>query len=83
MNIEIVGYLATIIISLSLTPQLIKSWRTKSTKDISIIWTCIYLFGLILWLTYGIGISSYPLIASSSIEATMALCLLGIKLKFK
>ena len=43
-----IGYLAGIIVAISLSPQLIKAWKTKSTKDISIIWTLTYMAGLSL-----------------------------------
>gem|GEM_PF-3768129 len=31
----LLGYISTFIIASSLIPQVIKSWKTKSTKDIS------------------------------------------------
>jgi len=83
MVIEIIGYIATFVIAFSLTPQLVKSYKTRSTKDISVIWTFVYLFGLLLWFVYGIGIASKPLIISSFIEALMAASLLVMKVKYK
>jgi|TARA_Y100000310_G_C20535182_1_gene740502 MtN3 and saliva related transmembrane protein len=58
INFEIIGYLAGFIVAITLSPQLIKAWKTKSTKDISISWTLIYMTGLSLWVAYGIGIAS-------------------------
>ena len=77
VTIDLIGYLAG-----SLTPQVIKSWRTKSTKDISVIWTLIYLTGLTLWIIYGIGIASFPIIITITIEALLALSLLILKLLY-
>ena len=82
VNIEIIGYLAGIIVAMSLLPQIIKAWKTKSTKDISIVWTAIYMVGLSLWITYGIGSSSYPLILTISIELAMASSLCILKLRY-
>lgn len=82
MNTELVGYLAGLIIAISLTPQVIKAWKTKSTKDISVTWNIIYLAGLSLWIVYGIGINSMPLIITISFEALMAISLLMLKLKY-
>ena len=84
MNIvELTGYIAAILMSISLTPQVIKSWRTKSTKDISITWTLIYLSGLFFWLAYAIMLPSYPLLLAASVEFLMAISLLILKLKYK
>jgi uncharacterized protein with PQ loop repeat len=49
LEIELIGYLAGIIIAISLTPQVIKSWRTKSTKDISTLCTLVYITGLVVF----------------------------------
>ncbi len=83
IDIEIIGYLAGIIVAIALSPQVIKAWTTKSTKDISIIWTVTYMLGLLLWITYGVGISSYPLIITISIEFLMLLSLFILKLIYK
>jgi len=82
VNFELIGYLAGFIVAISLTPQLIKAWKTKSTKDISIAWTLIYLTGLSLWVFYGFGIGSFPLMITVTIEALMAISLLILKIRY-
>ncbi|MCD6112519.1 MAG: hypothetical protein J7J86_04530 [Bacteroidales bacterium] len=80
---EIIGYIAGLIISISLTPQVIKAWKTKSTKDISISWSILYVTGLILWIIYGSMINSLPLIITISFELSMAITLLFLKIRYK
>ncbi len=82
VDIELVGYLGGGIIAISLIPQVIRSWSTKSTKDISLHWTIVYLSGLLLWISYGVGISSMPLMVMGSIEASLAASLLYLKLRY-
>jgi MtN3 and saliva related transmembrane protein len=79
---DFVGYLATLIIAWALLPQFIKSWRTKSTKDISLLWSSVYSVGLALWLVYGILILNWPLIISSAIEFALASSLLVLKIRY-
>ena len=83
MNIEIIGYMAMITIATALTPQVIKSWKTKSTKDISITWTLLYLIGLLFWTIYAIGISSLPLLFASIFESILLISLIILKIKYK
>ena len=83
VNIEIIGYLAGFIVAISLAPQVLKAWKTQSTKDISIAWNITYLIGLSLWIVYGIGIKSFPIIVTLSIENLMAISLIILKLKYK
>ena len=82
MNSEIVGFTAGIFVAVSLLPQVIKSWKTKSTKDISLGWSITSLLGQTMWILYGILIASYSLIIMSSITLAMALSVFFLKLKY-
>ncbi len=81
-TLEIVGYLAGLLVAISLVPQVVKSWRTKSTKDISLGWTVIYIAGLLLWVVYSLGIASWPLFVTNNVELGLAVFLLAMKLKY-
>lgn len=81
LSVEVIGYLAGFIVAVSLTPQVLKAWKTKSTKDISLAWNAVYLAGLSLWVVYGFGIGSWPIIVAITIEAALALSLLVLKLR--
>jgi MtN3 and saliva related transmembrane protein len=82
MALEIVGYLAGFIVAIALSPQVIKAWKTKSTKDISVLWNIISITGLILWVVYAIVNLVVPLAVFASVEALMAASLLVLKLKY-
>ena len=81
-KIEILGFLAGILVSLSVLPQVIKSWKTKSTKDVALAWSLINLAGQILWIVYGININSMALVVMSSITLAMNISMIYLKLKF-
>ena len=81
--IHIIGFIAQFFIAVSLAPQVIKAWKTKSTEDISIIWNSVFVFGLLLFLIYAIGINEMPLILGASLEAALAIFLLIIKVVYK
>ena len=81
VSIELIGYAAMIVMAVSLMPQVIKAWKTKSTKDISLIWNSLYLFGMLLWFVYGMGISSKPIIGAVIIEGALAMSLIFLKLR--
>ncbi|MFH1586810.1 MAG: PQ-loop domain-containing transporter [Candidatus Diapherotrites archaeon] len=48
MWIDLLGYAAGLLVVISLLPQTIKSWRTKSTKDLSYWRYILYSIGLVL-----------------------------------
>ena len=83
MNYELIGYMAGTCSALALLPQVIKSWRTKSTKDISLLWNGTLLIGLSLWVVYGYGIHGIPIIIFAGIESVLTASMLILKLMYK
>lgn len=81
-NVEIIGFIAGILVAVSLLPQVIKSWKTRSTKDVALSWSVINLTGQVLWIIYGVYISSASLVIMSSIALMMNIFMVALKLKF-
>lgn len=83
MSIELLGYFGGLLVTISLLPQVIKSFRIRSTKDISIIYTLILMTGLALWVTYAVINSIIPLLIFASIELLITTSLFILKLIYK
>src|SRR3990167_8723611 len=49
----VIGLIAATITTLSFIPQLIKTWKLKETKDISLLMFVTLGVGIILWIIYG------------------------------
>ena len=81
-NVEFIGFLAGILVAISILPQVIKSWKTRSTKDVAISWSIINLIGQILWIVYWIYIGSISLVIMSSTTLVMNIFMVSLKLKF-
>lgn len=81
-SIELLGFIAGGLVAISLMPQVIKSWKTKSTKDLAISWTLINLAGQILWIVYGVYLESISLVVMSSVTLIMTIFLVGLKIRF-
>jgi MtN3 and saliva related transmembrane protein len=81
-KIEIIGFTAGVFLAISLIPQIIKSWKTRSTKDISLVWNSINLIGEMLWVIYGFYLNSYSLIIMSSVSFLMNVLMMLLKMKF-
>lgn len=81
--IDILGYIAGILVVISLLPQTIKSWKTKSTKDLSLWRYIIYVLGLVLWIIYAIIINNAPVATMNSLGLLLALSILYLKIRYK
>jgi len=82
-ELEIVGFLAGFLLAIALSPQLVKTWKTKSTRDISIHWTLLAMTGLLLWIIYATVNKIVPLAIFATIEFLMITTLLIFKLIYK
>ncbi len=80
--IDILGYSAGILVVISLLPQVIKSWKTKSTKDISLWRYIIYIIGLVLWIAYALIINNGPVAVMNSAGLALAISILVLKIKY-
>ncbi|MEY2972807.1 MAG: SemiSWEET transporter [Gammaproteobacteria bacterium] len=80
--IELIGFAAASLTTFSFLPQAIKIYNTRSTKDISLLTFLTTTCGIALWLTYGILINSYPLIASNIISFSLAASILSFKIRY-
>jgi len=80
--IELSGFAAGIIVALSLLPQLIKSFKSKKTKDLSMMWLLINLSSQVLWLIYGFMRNAWPLVMTSVFVSVMTFILIGLKRRY-
>lgn len=80
--LNLTGSAAAFLTTLSFLPQLIRVWRRKSAKDISLVMFLLFSLGLVLWLIYGIGLGSVPIIAANAATLALALAILALKLRY-
>ena len=81
--IDIFGYVAGILVVISLLPQLIKVWKTKLVRDLSYWRYIIYSIGLILWIIYAILIKNGPVGMMNTAGLIIALLILFFKIKYR
>ena len=79
--ITFIGFAAAFCTTAAYLPQVIRTWRTKSTADISLSMFSVMTFGVVLWLVYGIAIGSWPIIACNSVTLGLASTILILKLR--
>jgi MtN3 and saliva related transmembrane protein len=75
------GYVAGTLTALAFVPQVIRSWRTRSTGDFSVAMLFAFAGGVSLWLVYGLILGEPPIIASNGFTLAMALVLLWVKFR--
>jgi MtN3 and saliva related transmembrane protein len=81
--IEVIGYAAGVLLVVSLLPQVIQSWRSKKTHDISLWRFILYVLGLILYVAYGFLIDSMPIALLNIVATALAGIILYLKVRYK
>lgn len=67
----------------SFIPQVVKSYRTKSVRDLSLWMIIITLIGTAFWIIYGFLIEGMPVIVMNGIFSVIVLYLLYLKIRYE
>jgi MtN3 and saliva related transmembrane protein len=79
--VEALGGIAAVLTTAAFLPQVLKTLKTRQTRDISLVMFSMMTFGIALWLIYGALIGSWPLIGSNLVTFVLAATILALKLK--
>jgi MtN3 and saliva related transmembrane protein len=80
--IELLGYCAGFMTTVSFVPQAVRIWRTKSAHDVSMPTFGILAVGSLLWMVYGICTHSLPVIIANIITFIFVLFVVFLKLRY-
>jgi MtN3 and saliva related transmembrane protein len=78
----LIGLLAAACTTGSFLPQVIRAWRTRSTRDVSALMVVLLVTGNALWLLYGALIGDLPLVVANLITITLVAIILVLKLRY-
>ena len=80
--VTFLGYTAGLLVVLSLLPQVVKSWKTKLTRDISLWRYIVYVVGFVLWIAYAIIRKDGPVAVTNGVGLLLAVSILVLKLRY-
>lgn len=81
--VEILGYSAGAITSLTFLPQVIKTWKDRSARDISLLMFVIAAVNEIMWIVYGALLDNWVIILTNVSVLSMSLIMIYFKLTYK
>lgn len=76
------GWLASFFCTLLLLPQIIKAWRTRHTRDVSMSMLVLSVLGNGFWVLHAALTGNTPLLVGAGLICLMSLTLIGFKLRF-
>jgi len=80
--VSLLGLAAGTCTTMSFVPQVVKSWKTKETKDLSGAMIVLVVIGMGMWLTYGILTKDLPIILANAVSLILTITMLVIKIRY-
>lgn len=69
--------------TISFIPQVIKIYKTKDAKGLSLVTFCIFSCGVLLWLVYGVVIHEWPVILANGATLILIFLIIAMKIKYR
>ena len=79
--LELAGYAGGFLTTVACVPQVVKSWRSRSTHDLSLPMLLMLNVGIVLWIIYGVAQRNWPVLATNSVSLGLWVSLLWLKLR--
>jgi MtN3 and saliva related transmembrane protein len=80
--VTVLGSAAVIASTISYLPQVFRTWRTRSTHDISLGMFSVMVCATALWLIYGIVLGDNAIIISNAVGLVLSGTILIFKLRY-
>ena len=80
---EVLGLMAGILTTGAFLPQVIKTWRTRAVRDLSLRMYLALSAGVFLWLLYGLCLGSLSIILANGATLALSLSILVMKLRWR
>jgi MtN3 and saliva related transmembrane protein len=81
MLTQLIGLGAAFCMTIAFLPQVIRTWQSRSTRDLSLSMFLVMTTGVFLWLVYGLMIRDVPLIAANGTTFLLSGSILYFKLR--
>jgi MtN3 and saliva related transmembrane protein len=73
--------MGTALSTLSLVPQVVHTWRTRSVDDLSATWLVVALLSMLVWISYGSLVAAPAIVWANALTFLQAGYLLAVKLR--
>lgn len=77
------GYAACSVTALTFLPQVLKTWKKKSAKNVSLLMFIIAFVNEVMWIAYGALRDDMVIVITNIIMISMCSVMIGLKLKYR
>ena len=81
--LDLFGYFAAILTTVSFIPQVWHTFRTRDVRGISLSMYSVFTVGVACWLAYGLILRAWPVVAANAITLILASVILAMKVRYR
>ncbi len=79
--ISVMGFVAGMLNTLCYLPQVVKIWKTRETKDLSLLMYIALTIGTVFWFLYGLALHQPPIWVANGVALILTASILFLKIK--
>lgn len=79
---DILGYAAGALTAFTFLPQVLKTWKEKSAKDVALNMFIIAFINEIMWLAYGVMLNNWVIILTNAVMLGMSGIMIWLKMRY-
>ena len=76
------GFLAGALTSTGYLPQIVKGFRTKKMRDVSLLMPAVLGVGMLLWLVYGLAREDIVIVVANIVGSSLTAILVAMKMRY-
>ena len=80
---EVFGFAAATLSTIAFLPQVVKTWKTRSAKDVSYALLLTFSTGCLCWVIYGYQVEAKPVMIANAFTVALNLTILAMKIVFE
>jgi MtN3 and saliva related transmembrane protein len=78
---EAIGLIAAALTTFAFLPQVVQTWRSRSTEGLNLPMLVVMSVGIMLWTLYGFGTGQLPVLLANGVTLLLVAVLLVMKLR--
>ncbi len=80
-RLDALGLFAGTLTTIAFLPQVVRTWRTRRTDDLSLAMLVLFTLGVGLWTVYGVMMKLLPLIVANAATLLLIFFILWVKIR--
>ena len=81
--VETLGFAAGFLTTIAFIPQVVKIWRTKSARDVSLPAFATFTVGIAVWVAYGVLKGAPSIVVWNVVTMALAIAILVMKVRYR